>query len=150
NRAPLREVVAGNGCPQCPHRSGTTPSNLSTCSTGSRARHAARCPDWPPRFRPEGGAFGRADAGGGSDEEGQEEFAEVWPRRASRTRTRSGRTTISAWAADGVADQMSGGRGRVVSSIARGIRRHGPGCNPQLAGELRTYSVAMIVGEHTF
>ena len=36
------------------------PRLSSTCSTGSSARKAPRCPGWPPRFRPDGGAFGRA------------------------------------------------------------------------------------------
>src|SRR5437773_669857 len=49
-----------------------------------------------PRFRPEGGASWRGGAWGGSEEGGREELAEVWPRRASSSRTRSCSTTFSA------------------------------------------------------
>ena len=44
-------------------------------------------------------------------------MAEVWPRRASKSRRRSRWATISAWAAHGVAAQISGGRGRPVSPM---------------------------------
>ena len=50
-------------------------------------------------------------------------MAEFCPRRASSSRIRSCRARISAWAALGVAAQISGGRGASVSAIDRGIRR---------------------------
>ena len=34
----------------------------STCSASSSAQKAPRCPGWPPRLRPDGGAFGRTGA----------------------------------------------------------------------------------------
>jgi hypothetical protein len=67
---------------------------------------------------------------------GREEFDEFCPSPASSSWMRSCRATISAWAASGVAAQISGGRGRSVSSIDRGIRRNRLGCNPRLAGGL--------------
>src|SRR5439155_26641582 len=92
-------------------------------------------------FRPEGGAFARAGAWGGSDEGGREELAEVWPSRTSSSRMRACRATISAWAADGVAAQISGGRGGSVNCIDRGIRQPRSGCNPQLRAGLNAYEV---------
>ena len=59
--------------------------------------------------------------------------------RTSNSRIRSPWARISAWAAHGVAAQISGGRGRAVSSIDRGIRRDRPGCNPLLPGGLNAY-----------
>ena len=47
-----------------------------TCSTGSSARNAPRCPDWPPRFRPDGTTHGFRRPWGGSDEDGREELEE--------------------------------------------------------------------------
>jgi hypothetical protein len=80
------------------------------------------------------GAFRRTGAWGGSDEGGREEFAEVRPRQASRSRMRSRWARISAWAAHGVAAQISGGGGSSVSSMDWGIRRHRPSRNPLVPG----------------
>src|SRR5712692_4812822 len=54
--------------------------------------------------------------------------------RVSSSRMCSRWATISAWAAHGVAAQISGGRGRSVSSMDRGIVRHRPSCNARLSG----------------
>jgi hypothetical protein len=61
----------------------------AACSTSSRARYVPRCPGWPPRFRPEGRAFGRAGVWGGSDDGGREKLAEFCPSRASSSRMRA-------------------------------------------------------------
>ena len=60
-------------------------------------------------------------------------MAEFWPRRASKSRTRACRATISAWAAAGVAAQISGGRGGSVEFIDGGIRPHCPSRKPPVS-----------------
>ena len=87
-------------------------------------------PDVSPNVRPE-----RLR----SDEGGREELDEAWPSRASSSRMRACRATISAWAAAGVAAQISGGSGGAVSSIDRGIRRPRPGRNPRLSSGLNAH-----------
>jgi hypothetical protein len=52
-------------------------------------------PCWPPRFRPEGVASRFGGTSGGSDEGGRQEFEEVWPSRASGSRTRACSTVLS-------------------------------------------------------
>jgi hypothetical protein len=72
---------------------------------------------------------------GGSNDGGREELEEFWPNRASSSRRRSRWATSSVRAAHGVAAQISGGKGRAVSSIARGIRRHRSSRKPLAPGE---------------
>jgi len=99
-----------------------------------------RCPGCPPRFRPEGGAFGRAAAWGGSDEGAREELEEDWPSRASNSRLRSRKVRISVWAADKGAAQISGDRGGLIRSMNWGRRSHGPSCTPGLQAGLNAYA----------
>ena len=81
------------------------------------SRLAAALPAGRRRFRPRW-CLGRVRRGG------TQELDEFWPRRASSSRMRSRRAKISAWAAAGVTAQISGGRGKAVASMTRGIRRH--------------------------
>ena len=63
--APLAASRLGQGLATVPAAPGTTTTTASTCATGSSARCTPRWPGWPPRLRPEGGAFGRAAPGVG-------------------------------------------------------------------------------------
>src|SRR3954468_24690278 len=119
----------------------------STSSTGSRARKTPRCPGWPPRFRPEGGAFGRTGAWGGSEEGGREELDESWPRRASSSQTRACRVRISVWAAAGVASQTSGGRGRTVSSMPWVYGVTARPASPSLQAGLNAYVSSLVYNQ---
>ena len=63
-------------------------SNVSrTFSGGTKARWALRCPGWPPRFFPLGGAGGFRFIPIGSDEGGLDELVELSLSRVSRSLT---------------------------------------------------------------
>jgi hypothetical protein len=55
---------------------------------------------------------------------------------------RSRRATISVWAAHGVAAHIAGTKGRLVSSMGRGRRRHRSSCTLRLHVGLNGYELA--------
>lgn len=96
--------------------------SVRTFCGGTKLRSALPCPDWPPRFRPEGGVGGLRFKPIGSDEGGLEELVELSLSRASRSPTRCSNSAIrplresktarmATWASGGTAFQSGSGMG---------------------------------------